>query len=335
MATKTDIDYSYSTIDKIWRLSIGEMSDFTGAKYDGDFSLSLEEAQQRKHQFIVENLNIKEGSKVLDMGCGWGPFLNYLRQINAKGIGLTLSQRQHAACTQHGFETKIKDCRTVTIDDYGLFDAVVSVGAFEHFCSINDYKAGRQDEIYQDFFKKVSDLLPANGRCFIQTMAFDEGMIDIDAIDIRANKESNEYLIALTVNEFPGSWLPYGQEHLIRSALPYFKLVNCHSGRLDYIETIKIWSAPTGEEVRSLRGHSAAVHSVAFSPDGQRLFSGSDDRTIRVWSTASGEELLILRGHEKPVHSVVVSPDGQMIASAGSDGTVKVWKSSPMIQPTE
>ena len=241
MATKTDIDYSYSTIDNLWRLSIGEMSDFTGAKYDGDFSLTLEEAQKRKHQFIAENLNIKEGSKVLDMGCGWGPFLNYLRQINANGIGLTLSEGQHTACALHGLKTEIKDCRTVTTEDYGTFDSVVSVGAFEHFCSIEDYKAGRQDEVYQDFFKTVSNLLPMTGRCFIQTMVFGKNMIGIDTIDINANKDSNEYLMALIINEFPGSWLPYGQEHLIKSAQPHFKLVNSHSGKLDYIETIKVW----------------------------------------------------------------------------------------------
>lgn len=81
MTEKQDIDFTYSTMDKIWRLSMGEMADFTGAKYDGDFSLSLEEAQRRKHEFTAEYLNIEEGSKVLDMGCGWEPFLNYLKKL--------------------------------------------------------------------------------------------------------------------------------------------------------------------------------------------------------------------------------------------------------------
>ena len=241
MASKTDIDYSYSTMDKIWRLSIGEMADFTGAKYDGDFSLSLEEAQKRKHQFIAEQLNIKKNSKVLDMGCGWGPLLNYLHKIEAKGIGLTLSEGQHRACLQQGFNTEIKDCRNISVGDYGKFNAVASVGAFEHFCSIDDYKKGQQDDVYRDFFKTVSDLLSVGDRCFIQTMVFGERMLDLKAIDINAKKGSNEYLLALIVNEFPGSWLPYGPEHVIKSAGEHFKLVNSHSGKLDYIETIKVW----------------------------------------------------------------------------------------------
>jgi cyclopropane-fatty-acyl-phospholipid synthase len=241
MADKTDIDYSYSTMDLIWRLSVGEMADFTGAKYDGDFSLSLEEAQRRKHAFITEQLNIGPGSKVLDMGCGWGPLLNYLRGQGAKGIGLTLSKGQYAACRRQGFEVFIQDCRTVTPRDYGMFDAVASVGAFEHFCSIEEYKAGKQDQVYNQFFKTVSDLLPVGGRCFIQTMVFDKGMIPLNTFDITADKNSNEYLMALVMNEFPGSWLPYGKEQIIRNAEPYFKLVTHHSGKLDYIETIKEW----------------------------------------------------------------------------------------------
>jgi len=241
MASKTDIDYSYTTIDKIWRLSVGEMADFTGARYDGDFSLSLEEAQKKKHHFITDHLNIKEGSKVLDIGCGWGPVLNHLRQIHAKGVGITLSQGQYAACKRNGFDVYIQNYRTLSPDTFGKFDAVVSVGAFEHFCSIEEYRAGKQNEIYQNFFKIVSDLLPVGGRCFIQTMVFEEGMIPLEAININAPKDSNEYLMALVVNEFPGSWLPYGKEQIIRNAEPYFKLITEHSGKLDYIETIKIW----------------------------------------------------------------------------------------------
>jgi cyclopropane-fatty-acyl-phospholipid synthase len=170
-----------------------------------------------------------------------GPFLNYLRQINAKGVGLTLSEGQYAACKRQGFEVYIKDCRTVTPKDYGTFDAVASVGAFEHFCSVEDYKAGKQDEVYRNFFKTVSDLLPPGGRCFIQTMVFGKDMIDLEDFNIEADKDSNEYLMALTMNEFPGSWLPYGQEQIIQNASPYFKLITSHSGKNDYIETIKVW----------------------------------------------------------------------------------------------
>jgi cyclopropane-fatty-acyl-phospholipid synthase len=49
VADRRDLDFTYSLIDRIFRLSLGELADFSGAKFDGDFSLTLEEAQRRKH----------------------------------------------------------------------------------------------------------------------------------------------------------------------------------------------------------------------------------------------------------------------------------------------
>ena len=75
MADKKDLDFTYTAIDKIFRLSIGETGDLSGALYNGDFTMTLEQAQRAKHQFMVQNLNIRKGTKVLDLGCGWGPFI--------------------------------------------------------------------------------------------------------------------------------------------------------------------------------------------------------------------------------------------------------------------
>ena len=241
MASKNDIDFTYSTMDNIFRLSIGETADFSGARYNGDFSLSLGEAQRAKHEFIYDQLHIGEGSTVLDMGCGWGPFLKYATERGARPIGLTLSNGQYAACKKNGFEVHIKDVRYVTPENFGIFDAIVSVGALEHFCSLEEYKEGKQQAIYSNFFKTVADLLPAGGRFYLQTMAFGKNMIPDDAIDINAPRDSDRYLIALMAKHFPGSWLPYGSEMLTRNAEPYFELINISSGRLDYIETTNQW----------------------------------------------------------------------------------------------
>ena len=95
MAGKKELDYTYSTIDKIFRLSMGETADFSGAMYNGDFTMTLEEAQRAKHKFIADNLNIKKDDKVFDLGCGWGCFSKYVNdERGAKSIGLTLSQGQ-------------------------------------------------------------------------------------------------------------------------------------------------------------------------------------------------------------------------------------------------
>ena len=78
----------------------------------------------------------------------------------------------------------------------------------------------------------------------------------------------------------------------------------------------------------TLRGHESFLHSVAFSPDGTRIVSGSRDKTVKVWDAATGENTLTLRGHGSGVESVAFSPDGTRIISGSADKTVKVWNTA-------
>jgi len=242
MADKQDLDFTYTTIDSIFRLSMGETADYSGAKYDGDFTMTLEQAQIAKNKFIADSLNIGEKSKVLDMACGWGPFSHYItRERGATSIGLTLSEGQARACRKNGLNVLVKDCRYVVPDDFGTFDAITCIGGLEHFCSVEEWKAGKQEKVYKQFFKTVAALLPKGGRFYMQTMTFSKNMIDYDEMDVKAEKGSAAHVMALMVKEFPGSWLPYGPEMVLRNASPYFKLISKSSGRLDYIETIRQW----------------------------------------------------------------------------------------------
>lgn len=242
MADKENLDFTYTTIDKIFRLSMGETGDYSGAKYDGDFSMTLEEAQRAKHKFIADSLNITKGSKVLDMACGWAPFTKYItEERGAESIGLTLSQGQADACRKNGFNVMVKDCRYVKPEDFGTFDAIACIGGLEHFCSVEEWKEGKQEQIYRDFFQTIYDLLPTGGRFYMQTMVFSKNMIDYEDFDTNAEDGSAAQVCALMVKEFPGSWLPYGPEMVIRNAEPKFKLISQSSGRLDYIETIGQW----------------------------------------------------------------------------------------------
>jgi cyclopropane-fatty-acyl-phospholipid synthase len=144
MAAREDLEFTYSLTDRIFRLSLGELADFSGAKYDGDFSLSLEEAQRRKHCYVAEQIGIGPGRRILDLGCGWGPLLDSIRSRGGSGVGVTLSSAQAAACRRHGLDVHLHDAREVTRDTFGPFDAVASLGAFEHFCSPEDHRAGRR-----------------------------------------------------------------------------------------------------------------------------------------------------------------------------------------------
>ena len=75
----------------------------------------------------------------------------------------------------------------------------------------------------------------------------------------------------------------------------------------------------------TLYGHTGAVRSVAFSPDGTRIVTGSRDQTAKVWDARTGTPLLELKGHTGRVSDVAFSPDGTRIVTGSADGTAKVW----------
>jgi cyclopropane-fatty-acyl-phospholipid synthase len=256
VAERRDLDFTYSLTDRVFRLSMGELADFSGAKYDGDFSLSLAEAQRRKHEYVAEQIGIGPGRRTLDLGCGWGPLLDFIRRTGGVGVGVTLSSAQLAACRRHDLDVHLCDARQVGPERFGMFDSVASLGAFEHFCSPEDFRAGRQEEIYDDLFARVASVLPSGGRFYLQTMVFGANMpppeqIDVEALMGMPPRDTDAWYLALMGRQFPGSWLPFGREQIVRCADRHFGLVSSSNGRLDYIETIEQWNARIG--ARSLR----------------------------------------------------------------------------------
>lgn len=96
------------------------------------------------------------------------------------------------------------------------------------------------------------------------------------------------------------------------------------------------WACPRADEglmvalsvarnSQALYGHRDRVSVVAYSPDGQRIVTGSDDQTARIWDTSTGASILTLHGHQGAVEAVAFSPDGRRILTASADRTARVW----------
>lgn len=169
MADQAQVQETYDYWDRLIQINLGKFPDFTNAFYNGDYSLTLEQAQKAKHEYALNGVGFEKGSRVLDIGCGWGPVLNAVRERGGAGVGISLSPRQIETCNRFGLEAYLKDWKDITVEDYGGFDGVISVGAFEHFCSVEEYLEGRQTEIYQNVFDLCHTLLPEEGRVFLQT----------------------------------------------------------------------------------------------------------------------------------------------------------------------
>ncbi len=118
----------------------------------------------------------------------------------------------------------------------------------------------------------------------------------------------------------PGRFPGAGSKHVILATLLLFLAF--------FPRSVNAESSPTAPSLFLQVGHSADVTSVAFSPDGKTLASGSFDNTIKLWDASTGELKQTLEGLKNGVYAVAFSPDGMTLASGSGDTTIQLWNAT-------
>jgi WD40 repeat protein/energy-coupling factor transporter ATP-binding protein EcfA2 len=149
-----------------------------------------------------------------------------------------------------------------------------------------------------------------------------------EASDSRAQREiETRRLLGMTNLEQGRSLLLDGRPVHPMRALPY--LVAARGATIDS-PVLRMLFAQASRGVRSVVfiGHRASIRKIAFSPDGTRVVTASDDNTARIWDPATGLPLTPPLAHLGAVYDAAFSPDGTRVVTASTDGTAQVWNAA-------
>ena len=202
--------------------------------------MSLEEAQAAKKRHIIAKLDLAEGQRVLDIGCGWGGMALSLAEAGANVDGVTLSSEQLATAKARAEATGLAGRARFSLTDYrdvtGRYDRIVSVGMFEH--------VGRPN--YQAYFDAIAARLT------------DDGVALVHSIGRRGPPSTTDKFTAKYI--FPGGYIPSLSEVLPAIERSGLWITDMEILRLHYARTLKCWY----ERFEAHRAEMAALYDERF-----------------------------------------------------------------------
>ncbi|HTW06922.1 MAG TPA: class I SAM-dependent methyltransferase [Acidimicrobiales bacterium] len=228
-ATQQAIEHHYDVGRDFFRLWLDSRMVYSCALWPGDLDEDLESAQLAKLAWHATAARADGAARVLDIGCGWGAMLRYL--VEQRGVahvtGLTLSTDQASAGPpSERSETRLEDWRDH--QPPRTYDALISIGAFEHFAREELSQTERRD-VYRGFFDQCAGWLDEGGRLSLQTIAYE----DFD----RAGAPTSPFF---TEEIFPESSLPRLGD-IVHSAEGWFRLVGFRNDPTHYEQTLRLW----------------------------------------------------------------------------------------------
>ncbi|HEY7986771.1 MAG TPA: cyclopropane-fatty-acyl-phospholipid synthase family protein [Methylophilaceae bacterium] len=196
---------------------------------------TLEQAQLHKLDRICRFAHVAGRQRVLDVGCGWGGLMRHIAS-NFPGTqvhGLTLSTEQYQYVLSHftpGVSVDLRSWRDCK-EPYAKFDSIVSVGAFEHFATLEDHAASRHRQVYMDFFDWCSSVSTDDAYIGLQSIVINRAPNSISEV------RDSKYLLTKV---FPGSALPSVSD--VQAAIvDKYEIASIKLIGQDYARTLTEW----------------------------------------------------------------------------------------------
>jgi cyclopropane-fatty-acyl-phospholipid synthase len=240
------IRHHYDVGNEFWQVWLDPTMSYSCAMWENPTD-DIESAQRRKLDYHAEQARASGAARVLDVGCGWGAQLTHL--VGSQGVqhavGLTLSDAQAEylrALAPSNVEVLVRSW-----SDYepsAPFDAIISVGAFEHFARLG-LSSEEQIEAYRRFFGACRSWLKPGGRLSLQTIAYG---------DIPRDRPLRDRFIVDEI--FPESELPRLAD-IARAAEMELEIEKVRNDRGDYVKTLRAWL----DRLRERRDEAVAASS--------------------------------------------------------------------------
>ncbi len=232
--SRRNIHAHYDLGNEFYSLWLDAGMTYSSALFEGDFSRSLEAAQEAKYRRLFEQSHLVAGNKVLEIGCGWGGFAQFASERGAAVTGLTISKEQldyarhrlegaqpssarPAAVQLASVQLLLQDYR----DHQGTYDAVVSIEMFEAV----------GEKYWPSYFETVSRCLKPGGRASIQSIVIAEDLFE-------RYRRSTDFIQQYV---FPGGMLPSRSKFIEAAERAGLQCVEEFTFGADYAQTLKRW----------------------------------------------------------------------------------------------
>lgn len=244
-STQAEIDTSYSVSNDFFELWLDKNMHYTCAVYDDD-NQTLEAAQENKARFLYELAELDSTKTVLDIGCGWGSFIDVATRLGVKeGHGITLSTEQIGWC----HDRKIPNAK-FWLQDYAeyepdfKYDALVSIEMIDHLCSPRQARNKQAVAIYRKYFDRLADWVEPGAPFAFQAILTDKLP--------RGRKDLEDLAFTADVI-FPGGRNPRLEE-MVMALRPKWEIEELHMRRTHYGRT-------TAEWLRRLEQHEDTIRA--------------------------------------------------------------------------